>query len=74
MIERLDRVIAAHWASSAATTATHARDFDIAAAAFEGLLVPLRTLVERDLPALESVLDATGTPWTPGRALPSWPP
>ena len=30
-------------------------------------LVKIRTLLEKDLPALDKKLDAIGAPWTPGR-------
>ncbi|HSO23728.1 MAG TPA: hypothetical protein VLT81_18895, partial [Chondromyces sp.] len=51
-------------------TATHRRAFEIAAEQFAGLEPQLRSLIERDLPALEAKMEAAGVPWTPGRPLP----
>jgi hypothetical protein len=74
MVERVQRAVRAHWTTTSAATATHRREYDIAAAAFELVLADLRTLVETDLPRLEGEMDAAGSPWTPGRALPAWSP
>jgi photosystem II stability/assembly factor-like uncharacterized protein len=51
-------------------TATHRRALEIAAEQFAGLEPQLRSLLERDLPALEAKMEAAGVPWTPGRPLP----
>ena len=53
-------------------TTTHERSYDIAAAAFEGVLRRLRTLVETDLARLYEAMEAAGVPWTPGRGVPRW--
>ena len=64
----------ATWSSTSATTTTHSRNYEIAAAAFAELLVDLRKLIEEDLAALQQDLEEAGGPWTPGRGLPVWPP
>jgi hypothetical protein len=51
-------------------TPTHRRALEIAAEQFAGLEPQLRSLLERDLPALEAEMEAAGVPWTPGRPLP----
>jgi photosystem II stability/assembly factor-like uncharacterized protein len=61
----------AGWTSSAAPTATHRRQYEIAAEAFSPVLEALRELVETDLAVLEAEMEAEGAPWTPGR-IPTW--
>jgi photosystem II stability/assembly factor-like uncharacterized protein len=51
-------------------TATHRRAFEIAAAEFATIEAQLRQLLDVDLPALETEMEAAGVPWTPGRPLP----
>ncbi len=51
-------------------TATHRRALEIAAEEFEDIHSGLRQLVDVDLPALETRMEAAGVPWTPGRPLP----
>jgi photosystem II stability/assembly factor-like uncharacterized protein len=74
IVERVQRAVRAHWTTTSAATGTHRREYDIAAGAFKPVLADLRALVEADLPRLESEMDAAGSPWTPGRALPAWRP
>ena len=69
--ERVQGVVSGSWSSNSAPTETHREALRIADEQFEPLLDELRTLVERDLKALEDKLDAAGAPWTPGR-LPYW--
>ena len=69
--ERVQGVVSGSWSSNSAPTETHREALRIAGEQFEPLLDELRTLVERDLKALEDKLDAAGAPWTPGR-LPYW--
>ena len=72
--DRVERVMGATWSSTSATTTTHARNYEIAAAALTELLVDLRQLIDEDLTALQQDLEEAGGPWTPGRGLPMWPP
>jgi len=51
-------------------TATHRRALEIAAEEFEDIDSGLRQLVDVDLPALGTRMEAAGVPWTPGRPLP----
>jgi photosystem II stability/assembly factor-like uncharacterized protein len=51
-------------------TATHRRAFEIATREFLEIDAELRTLIDVDLPALETRMEAAGVPWTPGRPLP----
>jgi chromosome segregation ATPase len=51
-------------------TATHRRALEIAAVEFGDIETRLRTLIDVDLPALETRMEAAGVPWTPGRPLP----
>jgi len=51
-------------------TATHRRALEIAAEEFGDIDVGLRQLLDVDLPALETRMEAAGVPWTPGRPLP----
>jgi photosystem II stability/assembly factor-like uncharacterized protein len=54
-------------------TATHRRDYQIAAEAFGAWLPRLRQLVDADMKVLQARAEAAGTPWTPGR-VPDWKP
>jgi len=51
-------------------TPTHRRAFEIAAEEFGDIDAGLRQLLDVDLPALETRMEAAGVPWTPGRPLP----
>jgi hypothetical protein len=71
--DRVQNIVSGSWSYSGATTGTHRRDYDIAAAAFGAWLPRLRQLVEVDLKRLYDRAEAAGVPWTPGR-LPVWSP
>ena len=71
-MSRIRQIVRGHWSSTSAPTATHRRNYEIAAAEFSEMLDELRVLVESDLVALEEKLEAAGAPWTPGRAIPRW--
>ncbi len=72
IMSRVQGVVFGHWSSTSAPTATHRKNFEIAADQFGELHDQLRQLIERDLVALEDRLEAAGAPWTPGRRLPRW--
>jgi len=71
--ERVALIVDNQWSASAAPTGTEIDGYRIAADAFAPVLQELRTLIEKDLPAIDARLDAAGAPWTPGR-LPQWTP
>jgi hypothetical protein len=71
--DRIQNVIGGSWSSTAPTTGTHRRDYEIAAQAFGQWLPKLRQLVDVDLKALQQKAEAAGVPWTPGR-VPEWKP
>ena len=58
--------------SGSRPTATHLEQYKLASGQLAEQLAKLRTLVEVDLPKLESDMEKAGAPWTPGR-LPVWP-
>jgi photosystem II stability/assembly factor-like uncharacterized protein len=70
LLGRIFQVVYGHWTTSSAPTATHRRNYEIAAQAFAPLLERMRG-VESELAALEAEMEAAGAPWTPGR-LPVW--
>ncbi len=70
--DRMSQIVSGHWTATSAPTATHRRNYEIAAQAFAPALDGLRG-VEADLAALEAEMEAAGAPWTPGR-LPEWRP
>ena len=72
LLARIQQIVRGHWSSTSAPTATHRKNYEIAAAEFGEIVGALRALVERELPALEARLDAVGAPWTPGRKIPDW--
>ncbi len=73
-VDRINRVMEAHWSSSSAATTTHRRNYEIASDALTEILIDLRPLIEVDLPALRKKVERAGGPWTPGSGLPTWPP
>ena len=72
-MDRVQQVVSGHWSSTSEATQTHRREYDIAAAQFGPVLEKLRTLIEVDLASVESLAEAAGAPWTPGR-VPEWRP
>jgi photosystem II stability/assembly factor-like uncharacterized protein len=73
IVERVQGIVAGHWSSTSAPTATHKRAYEIASEQFVPVLEQLRTIVNVDVKALSERLEAAGAPWTPGR-LPAWTP
>jgi len=70
---RIDQVVYGHWYGISDATATHRRNYEIAAQQFAPVLERLRALILGDLVQLETAAEAAGAPWTPGR-VPSWKP
>lgn len=56
--------------STAEITATHRREYQIAAELFSDLRRRLQDLLQNDLAPLEQEAEAIGVPWTPGRDIP----
>jgi hypothetical protein len=73
IVDRVQQIVTGHWDATSAPTATHRRNYDIAAAQFSPVLAKLRTLSLTDLKQLEDQAEAAGAPWTPGR-VPEWHP
>jgi len=73
IVDRVQQVVGGHWDTTSAATATHKRNYEIAAAAFAPVLADLRTLILVDLKKIEDAAEAAGAPWTPGR-VPDWRP
>jgi photosystem II stability/assembly factor-like uncharacterized protein len=71
--DRIQQIVTGHWDATSAPTATHRRNYEIAAAEFAPVLAKLRTLVLVDLKRIEDAAEAAGAPWTPGR-VPEWKP
>jgi hypothetical protein len=69
--DRVQQIVFGHWDSTSAPTATHQRNYEIAAERFRPALEKLRTLSLVDLKSLEDKAEAAGAPWTPGR-VPEW--
>jgi hypothetical protein len=69
--EKVEAIIDEQQSSLAAPTKTHRMLYEQASADLTRVLGQLRTLKEKDLKALEKVLDEAGAPYTPGR-LPGW--
>jgi photosystem II stability/assembly factor-like uncharacterized protein len=73
IVDRVQRVVYGHWASTSAPTKTHRDNYKIAAEEFAEVLENLRVLIEVDLKGLEDKMEQSGAPWTPGR-VPQWKP
>ncbi len=71
IVERVQTVVYAQWASTQAPTATMLDAYGVAADEFTPVLASLRTLVDGDLKRLDDALEKAGAPWTPGR-VPVW--
>jgi len=71
IVDRIQGVVAAHWATTQAPTTTMKNAYAIAADEFTDVLAGLKQLVEVDLEALEAAMEKAGAPWTPGR-VPAW--
>lgn len=69
--ERVSNAIYSLSGSTEPPTKTQREQYDIAGREFETVLASLKTIVQTDLPALESRLEKAGMPWTPGR-VPEW--
>lgn len=69
--DRINAAVGALTSTTQAPTTTQREQYALAAEEFEGVLVTLRSLLDAELRALESGLEAKGMPWTPGR-LPEW--
>ncbi len=74
ILRRIQQIVFGHWSSTHGPTATHRKNYDIAAAEFGEILPELRQAIETDLVALEEKLENAGAPWTPGRGVPKWQP
>jgi photosystem II stability/assembly factor-like uncharacterized protein len=64
---RINRVVMGYWTTSSAPTATMHSNYEIVASELPGVIEELRQLLEVDLAAVESAVEAQGGPWTPGR-------
>lgn len=71
LLERLNNIIWAHWASTSAPTATQKRSLAILQDEFPDLLRQMRDLGEVKIKDLESQMEQAGVPYTTGR-LPVW--
>ena len=74
IVSRVNQVVGGHWRGFYGPTGTHREQYRIAREQFTEVYPDIRQLIETDLPALETELEAVGAPWTTGRALPDWPP
>jgi hypothetical protein len=71
IVDRVQGVVAAHWATTQAPTTTMKNAYAIAADEFADVLAGLKQVVEVDLEALQNAMERAGAPWTPGR-VPVW--
>ncbi len=71
--DRVQNIVQGSWSYSGTPTATHRRDYDLAAGQFGGWLGRLRQLVDGDFKRLGERAEAAGVAWTPGR-VPVWTP
>ncbi|MEW6252994.1 MAG: hypothetical protein AB1716_20340, partial [Planctomycetota bacterium] len=69
--ERAGSLIGNLWGITTPPTQTQRDEYRHAGQEFTRLLADLRTLIEKDLTALEAKLESAGAPWTPGR-IPVW--
>jgi hypothetical protein len=60
--DRVQQVVGGHWDATSAPTATHRRNYEIAAKEFAPVLAKLRQLVTVDLKRVEEAAEASGAP------------
>jgi len=65
--QRLNSAIGDGFGTTSDPTATMKEQLQIAGEEFEKALADLRTIVDKDIKALEQKLEAAGAPYTPGR-------
>ena len=73
VVQRIGRIVRSGLSATSAPTDTHRESYAVASDLLAEASEALRSLLEEDLAALESELEAAGAPWTPGRPVPRWP-
>ena len=58
------------WVTTAAPTTTFAKSYDVAAGKFDEILNSLKS-IDDEVKGIESILEKSGAPYTPGR-FPEW--
>ena len=71
IVDRVQQIVYGQWYATADATATHRRNYDIAAKQFAPVLSDLRQLVSVELKEIDDAAELAGAPWTPGR-VPVW--
>jgi hypothetical protein len=66
LLDRIQRVVGNTWSTTQPPTATHRRNYEIAAKQLQEFLPRLKAALD-DQRKLEEDAEAAGTPWTPGR-------
>ncbi len=74
IVQRIARIVRSGLAATSAPTDTHRESYAVASDQLAEVSEALRSLLEEEMAALESELEAAGAPWTPGRPVPRWPP
>ncbi|WP_346861580.1 glycosyl hydrolase [uncultured Draconibacterium sp.] len=69
--DRLSSITWTHMGSTSGITTSEKQAYDILLEEFPPVLEALQTIVEKELPALETELNKINAPWTPGR-MPVW--
>lgn len=69
--DRVAGIVDRLWLAAVPPAASDEAQYRYAGEAFTGVLASLKTIIEWDIPSLESDLEKAGAPWTPGR-LPEW--
>lgn len=67
--ERVQRVAHSHWQTRQPPTRTHQQTIDAAQGVLTTVTAAVAKVIDQDLVALETALEAAGAPWTPGRRL-----
>ena len=67
---RVELITGALWVTTAAPTTTFAKSYDVAAGKFDEILTNLKS-IDDEVKGIESILEKSGAPYTPGR-FPDW--
>lgn len=69
---KLRTIVGGSFSGTMGPTKTHMQLYEVVADDFSELLIELKAVVEKEIPALNQKLEDSKAPWTPGRKIPAW--
>lgn len=71
VMSRINTIVSGLWSSTSAPTQTQKASLETAMMEFEKAYADIREITDVEIREIESILEKSGAPWTPGR-LPEW--